>query len=400
MSRKTFMIILRVAAVVILAAILVPKVIDYIHQPAVEETVIGYSSSTIRAVVTGINEEGDITLGDVTQPYQIVEVEAEEGEYAGLFFEIEYGTRQIRNEMIMLKPGDRLMVTLTTLPTGEISAQFTDFYRTDSLLLLLGIFILASVLISGWKGVRSVLGILLSLAVIILIILPGIQAGKDPLMISIFGAFLFMAFSLYLVYGWTVKTHAAVLGSLAALAITGILAFIFVNHTRLTGYGDENMFYISQLTGNTLNVRSLLLAGVLIGTLGVLDDLVISQASAVFELFRTNPEQTFKDLYRSAMHIGQDHIAATVNTLVLAYAGASMPMLLLFSYSNVDFTMALNLEFIAEEIVRTLVGSLGLFAAVPITTALSAAIAVNYRNFGELKTYLGPLNDNGGHHHH
>ncbi len=399
MSRKTFMIILRVAAMVILAAILVPKVIDYINQPEVEETVIGYSSSTSRAVVSEVIEEGDITLGEVTQPYQIVEVEVEEGEYAGLFFNIEYGTRQIRNEMIMLKPGDRLMVTLTTLPTGEISAQFTDFYRNDSLALLLGIFILASVLISGWKGVRSLLGILLSLAVIILIILPGIQAGKDPLMISIFGAFLFMAFSLYLVYGWTVKTHAAVLGSLAALAITGILAFIFMNHTRLTGYGDENMFYISQLTGNTLNVRSLLLAGVLIGALGVLDDLVISQASAVFELFRTNPEQTFKDLYRSAMHIGQDHIAATVNTLVLAYAGASLPMLLLFSYSNVDFTMALNLEFIAEEIVRTLVGSLGLFAAVPITTALSAVIAVNYRNFGKIKTYLGPLNDNGGRHH-
>jgi uncharacterized membrane protein len=301
--------------------------------------------------------------------------------------------------MIMLKPGDKLMVTVTTLPTGEISAQFTDFYRTDSLALLFAIFVLASVLISGWKGVRSILGILLSLAVIVLIILPGIQAGKDPLMTSIFGAFLFMAFSLYLVYGWTVKTHAAVLGSLAALAITGILAYIFVNQTRLTGYGDENMFYISQLTGNTLNVRSLLLAGILIGTLGVLDDLVISQASAVFELFRANPAQTFKELFGSAMHIGQDHIAATVNTLVLAYAGASLPMLLLFSYSNVNFAMALNLEFIAEEIVRTMVGSLGLFAAVPITTALSAVIAVNYRNFGKLKTYLGPLNDEGEHHH-
>jgi uncharacterized membrane protein len=120
---------------------------------------------------------------------------------------------------------------------------------------------------------------------------------------------------------------------------------------------------------------------------------VISQASAVFELFRNNPGQTFKDLFRSAMNIGQDHIAATVNTLVLAYAGAALPMLLLFSFNNVDFSMALNLEFIAEEIVRTMVGSLGLFAAVPITTALSAAIAINYRNFGKIKTYLGPLNE-------
>ena len=393
MSRKTFMIVLRIAAIIILAVVLVPKIIDYLNQPDEEEMVIGYSSSTVPAEVTEILEEGEVTLGEVTQPYQIVEVRVEEGEYAGLFFEIEYGTRQIRNEMILLNQGDKLMVTVSTMPTGEVHVQFTDFYRTNSLVLLLVIFVLASVVISGWKGIRSVLGILLSLAVIILIILPGIQEGKDPLVISIFGAFFFMAFSLYLVYGWTVKTHAAVLGSLAALAITGLLAFIFVNHARLTGYGDENMYYISQLTNNTLNVRSLLLAGVLIGTLGVLDDLVISQASAVFELFRNNPELTFKKLYKSAMNIGQDHIAATVNTLVLAYAGAALPMLLLFSFSNVDFTMALNLEFIAEEIVRTMVGSLGLFAAVPITTALSAGIAVNYRNFGKMKTYLGPLNE-------
>jgi uncharacterized membrane protein len=327
-------------------------------------------------------------------------VEVEQGEYQGLFYNIEYGTRQIINDMIMLEPGDKVMVTITTLPNGDVSAQFTDYYRINSLVLLLVIFVAASVLISGWKGVRSILAILLSLAVIILVILPGIQSGKDPLWVSILGTFLFMAFSLYLVYGWNVKTHAAVLGSLLALVITGAMAFFFVNHARLTGYGDENMYYISQITNNTLNVRSLLLAGVLIGTLGVLDDLVISQASAVFELFQTAPDQTFKSLYRSAMNIGQDHIAATVNTLVLAYAGAALPMLLLFTFSNVDFTMALNLEFIAEEIVRTMVGSLGLFAAVPITTALSAWIATNYRNFGKIKTYLGPLNEGGGHHHH
>jgi uncharacterized membrane protein len=204
---------------------------------------------------------------------------------------------------------------------------------------------------------------------------------------------LFVGLSLYIVYGWTVKTHAAVLGSFLALVITGILATIFVTNARLTGYGDENMFLVTQLTQNQLNVRSLLLAGILIGTLGVLDDLVISQASAVFELFRSNPKQTFGELFRSAMNIGQDHIAATVNTLVLAYAGASLPMLLLFSFNNVDYGLAINLEFIAEEIVRTMVGSLGLFAAVPITTALASMIAIKYREFGKYKTYLGPLND-------
>lgn len=228
---------------------------------------------------------------------------------------------------------------------------------------------------------------------IVVMILPGIQQGRDPLLTSILGSFFFVSYSLYIIYGWNVKTHAAVIGSLLALIITGLLALFFVGQTQLTGYGNENMFYITQLTQNTLNIRHLLLAGIMIGTLGVLDDLVISQASAVFELYRNNPQQSFRKLYRSAMNIGKDHIAATVNTLVLAYAGAALPMLLLFSLRSVDFLLAINLEFIAEEIVRTLVGSLGLFASVPITTALAAVIAVNYRFIGNFKTYLGPLNE-------
>jgi len=393
MTRKTFMIILRITAIIILAVILLPRIIDFIEEPETEETVIGYSSGTEIGVVDNIIEEGMITLGDVTQPYQILSVRVDEGEYAGQAFEIEYGTRQILNDMIPIKTGDQLLITISSTPDGTLSAHYTDFNRRNSLLLLFGIFVAFSVLISGWKGVRSILGILLSLAVIVLIILPGIQQGKDPLAVSIFGTFFFVSFSLYIVYGWTVKTHAAVLGSLLALAITGVLAYIFVNHARLTGYGDENMFYISQLTQNTLNVRSLLLAGILIGTLGVLDDLVIAQASSVFELYRNKPEQSFKSLFKSAMNIGQDHIAATVNTLVLAYAGASLPMLLLFSFRNIDYGLAINLEYIAEEFVRTMVGSLGLFAAVPITTALAAFIAINYRHFGKIKTYLGPLNE-------
>jgi len=392
MSRKTFMIIIQVGAIIFLAAILVPGIIDFINQTGTEKTVIGYSTGTVTAEVDAILEEGEITLGEVTQPFQRVSVIVEEGEFAGQHFEIEYGTRQILNQMTPINVGDRLLVTISKSPDGAVSAHFTDFHRSHSLIFLFGTFVAVSILISGWKGVRSLIGILLSLSVIILIILPGIQEGKDPLAVSIFGTFLFVAFSLYIVYGWTVKTHAAVLGSLLALTITGVLAFIFVKQARLTGYGDENMFYISELTQNTLDVRSLLLAGILIGTLGVLDDLVIAQASSVFELYRNKPGQSFRELYKSAMNIGQDHIAATVNTLVLAYTGASLPMLLLFSFRNVDYGLAINLEYIAEEFVRTMVGSLGLFAAVPITTALATLIAINYRNLGKVKTYLGPLN--------
>lgn len=393
MSRKLFMILIRVFAVIILFLVFTPRIVGFITKPPIEESVIGYSSETKYAVVDEIIEEGQITLGDVTQPYQILRVTMLQGEHTGKSLQIDYGTRQIRSDMISIRAGERLLVTVSSLPDGTLSAHFIDFYRGNSLLLLVGIFIAASILISGWKGVRSLLGIILSLAVIILIILPGIQQGKDPLMTTILGSFFFVSFSLYIIYGWNVKTHAAVLGSLLALTLTGFLAYFFVNHAQLTGYGDENMFYITQLSQNTFNVRNLLLAGILIGTLGVLDDLVIAQASAVFELYRNNPNQTFKRLFTSAMNIGKDHIAATVNTLVLAYAGASLPMLLLFSFRNVDYGLAINLEFIAEELVRTMVGSLGLFIAVPITTSLAAIIAIKYRDLGNIRTYLGPLNE-------
>jgi uncharacterized membrane protein len=387
------MIIVRVVALAILLAVLVPRLVQFFSQPGTEQAVIGYSTDTALATVDAILDEGTITLGDISQPFQILQVTISEGSYVNNSFVIEYGTRQIRTDIIPIEVGDQILVTVSSLPDGTLSAYFSDFYRGRSLLILLATFVGFSILVSGWKGLRSILGIGLSLVVIIVIILPGIQQGKDPLLTSVFGSFFFVAYSLYIIYGWNVKTHAAVAGSLLALIITGVLAIIFVRQTQLTGYGDENMFYISQLTQNTLNVRNLLLAGILIGTLGVLDDLVISQASAVFELYRNNPGQDFKKLYRSAMNIGQDHIAATVNTLVLAYAGAALPMLLLFSMRSVDYRLAVNLEFIAEEIVRTLVGSLGLFASVPITTALAALIAVKYRDLGNLKTYLGPLND-------
>jgi uncharacterized membrane protein len=387
------MILIRTAALVILILVLAPNLVRFFNQPLREQMTIGYSTDTVRANVDTVIEEGVLTLGEVDQAYQILYVTVTDGDYAGQSFTIDYGTRQIRNDMIPLQVGDDIMITISSRPDGTLSAFFADYYRGRSLLVLAITFVAFGIIVSGWKGVRSLIGIALSLVVIIVIILPGIQQGKDPLVTSIFGSFFFVSYSLYIVYGWNMKTHAAVVGSLLALIITGILAFIFVDQSRLTGYGNENMFYISQLTQNTLNVRHLLLAGILIGTLGVLDDLVISQSSAVFELYRNNPAQNFQSLYRSAMNIGKDHIAATVNTLVLAYAGAALPMLLLFSYRSVDFLMAINLEFIAEEIVRTLVGSLGLFAAVPITTSLAALIAIKYRDLGELKTYLGPLNE-------
>jgi uncharacterized membrane protein len=236
----------------------------------------------------------------------------------------------------------------------------------------------------------------ISLFIITGFIIPQILNGKDPVIISVIGSFCILAITLYVTYGWTLKTHSAVVGTLIALILTGIMARFFVNLTSLTGFGSEDALFLIQQSDFKINLRGLVLGGILIGALGVLDDLVITQASAVFEIYATDTTQNFNRLFRSAMRIGQDHVAATVNTLVLAYAGAALPTLLLFSLTGEQYKFLFNLEFVTEEIVRTLVGSIGLIAAVPMTTALSSLFATKHTQLHK----LGPMNTGDNHTHH
>jgi uncharacterized membrane protein len=299
-----------------------------------------------------------------------------------------------------VRAGEEILVTIAQGPGQLPEAFFVDWVRTPPLLWLLGAFIALSLLISGWKGLRSLAAMALSLLIIVTFILPRILAGADPVTVSILGAFGILASTLYLVYGWTLKTHAAVLGTFTALVITGLLAAYYVNLTRLTGFGSEEAMFLSQEA--TINLRGLVLGGILIGALGVLDDLVITQASVIFELHAANPALGLRQLFQRGMRIGQDHVAATVNTLVLAYVGAALPLLLLVTQAGENWLNFVNREFVTEEIVRTLVGSLGLMSAVPLTTALACLVVLNQERLGPLGRFLGPatLADAHGHHHH
>ena len=366
--------------------------------PNAENTyAIGLPEGTVRARVTEILEEGEITLGETTQTYRILRVEVLEGQWKGLQFEIDFGQRQIRPPGLLPGTGDEVLITIGQDQNNVLTAYFTDFVRTRPILILFLTFAVMSVIISGWKGVRSLIGMGISLGVILYYILPNILAGRDPVLVSITGAFVLLASTLYLVYGWTLKTHAAVLGTLIALILTGLIADFFVNLTRLTGFGSEDALFLIQAPNLQINLRGLVLGGMLIGALGVLDDLVITQASVVFELHHADPGLKFRWLFQRAIRVGQDHVAATVNTLVLAYAGAALPTLLLFSISGTSYSHLLNLEFVAEEVVRTLVGSLGLFASVPITTALACWVVLKHHEWGEWVKWLGP--EGAGHTH-
>ena len=250
------------------------------------------ASQLAAAEVVQLLEEGTVDLGGRLQSYQVVEARILDGPFEGQSFTIEYGRYSQVPEGIRLEIGDQLLVSLGQGPGGTQTAFFSDFIRNQPLLILAGTFVVFILLVSRWKGLRSLLGMGISFVIILYYILPQIIAGRDPVWVSILGSTILLGSTIYLVYGWRLKSHAAVLSIVASLVVTGVLASTFVNSTRLTGFGSEEMAFLIQFMGQSLDVRGLLLGAIIIGALGVLDDLVVSQVSAVFELYKTDPTQS------------------------------------------------------------------------------------------------------------
>jgi uncharacterized membrane protein len=252
--------------------------------------------------------------------------------------------------------------------------SFSDFERRTPMLGLVVMFAALVLLTGRWQGFRALLGLCGSLAVIVFFIVPAILDGESPTAVAFVGALAIMLITLPLAHGAGPKTIAASLGTAASLSLALLLGYVFIDLANLSGVSSEEAVYLRATQGE-LSLQGLLLAGMVIAALGVLDDLTVSQSATVMALRRANPSLGFGGLFRSAVSVGHDHIAATVNTLVLAYAGASLPVLLIFSLADTPFADAINFEAVAEAVVATLVGSIALIAAVPITTALAALLA-------------------------
>ncbi len=345
-------------------------------QPAQEEpqSPAQVTTETMPARVIEILEEGTIDLGGgSTQPYQRVLVRVEGGSLAGLEIAVEEGTVNLISHERLFHVGDRVYLERTVSPLGE-RFYISDFIRTAPLFWIALAFVGLVALVGRGRGLRSLLGTMFSLVVLFAFILPQIMAGRNPVAVSIAGAVVLLAISTYVVYGWNFKAHAAIAGMIISLALTGALAWTFVRATRLTGMSEEAGFLVYEL-GQTINLQGLVLGGIIIGSLGVLDDICVGQASAVFELANVNRELRWYQLFRSSLNIGRDHIAAMVNTLLLAYVGASMPLMLAFMLYPEPIGRRLNREPVAEEIVRTLVGSIGLILAVPLTGLIASLLA-------------------------
>ncbi len=298
---------------------------------------------------------------------KLVEGVVADGDRRGEFVELEQPLDSTISE------GDRILVDLVELGDGSVQAVFYDFERSTPMLLLVIVFVTSIVVLGRWRGVGALAGLVMSFVVIIVFALPALLEGTNAVAVAIVtaGAIAFVA--LFLAHGRGLATATALLATFASLAITAVLAAVFLSMSKFTGFGDENVAFLDAL-GSQIDPRGLLLAGIVIGSLGVLDDVTVTQVSAVWELKRATPDATYSELYGRALRIGRDHISSTVNTLFLAYAGASLPLLLLFSEANEGLGSVATREIVAVEIVRALVGSVGLVASVPISTALAAKV--------------------------
>lgn len=259
----------------------------------------------------------------------------------------------------------------------EPTYSIVDHQRGAALWVVAAAFVLAVVAFGRWRGLAALAGLAVTFALLLLFVVPAILAGEPPVLVAVVGAAAIMLTVLYLTHGVTLATTVAVLGTLAALTLTAALSAATVGLLHLTGVTDDLSFAVG--SSYDVDTRGLLLAGIVIGALGVLDDVTITQGATVTEIAAADPSAGFGRLYRAGSRVGRAHIASVINTIVLAYAGSALPLLILLATSNDSLGTVVTDQVIAQEIARSVVATLGLIAAVPITTALAAGVAVRTR---------------------
>jgi uncharacterized membrane protein len=273
-----------------------------------------------------------------------------------------------------LEVGDHVVMSYEPKAEPGFRYQFVDRQRRSTLLWLAVLFAIAVIALGRWRGVAALVGLGASLAVLLRFVVPALVEGTEPALVAIVGASTIAFLALYVAHGFTSTTTVALLGTLGALAVTVALAWIFTEAAQFSGFTSEEAFVVQLGTEGGINLAGLVLAGMVLGALGALDDVTVTQSSAVWELRAADPTMSRRKLRKAGLRVGRDHVASTVNTLALAYAGAALPLLILFVLSRQSLGTVANSEVVAIEIVATLVGSIGLVAAVPLTTWLAAAL--------------------------
>lgn len=276
-----------------------------------------------------------------------------------------------------LTVGKKIIVAQQQGPGGDTEFVVTDTYRLPVLWWLLGLLVLVVFLVGKWQGLGAFAGMLVSLAILVWYVVPHVLSGENPLIISLVGALGIGGVTLYLSHGFSIKTHISLAALYSVLVFVSLLTVASVFVGNILGLGSEEALFLQFGSTTTINLQGLLMGGIILGALGVIDDIVVSQVAVVFQLKAAQKNSDFSELYTRGLFVGKEHVASLVNTLALAYAGANLPLFLLFMLNKTTPSWVIfNSEAIAEEVVRTLVGSIGLVAAVPLTTLIAAFVAV------------------------
>lgn len=357
--------------------------------PSHKRTGVGFDRQTQQATVTrvvevdckSVNASSETPTGDTSTAEGSSAQQQSAGTCKKATVRVDTGKDKGRTFTEIVQPdqsrqlheGEKVVAAYEPSAPKDLQYSVTDVNRKFPMALLAGIFAVAVVVVGRIRGVMALVALAVSFLLLNLFVLPAILQGSNPLLVAVVGSSAIMLIALYMCHGLSARTSVAVLGTLISLSLIGVLGSQFIGWAALTGNTDDNTGLIHGLYPH-IDMSGLLLAGVIIGSLGVLDDVTVTQTSAVWELHEANPTMGWRGLYRAGIRIGRDHIASVVNTLVLAYAGAALPLLLLFSIAQSSVAAVADSELVAEEIVRTLVGSIGLVASVPVTTALAALV--------------------------
>jgi uncharacterized membrane protein len=322
---------------------------------------------TVQAKVLEVVEQSDrqILGTDATTTIQTLRIELLDGQKAGQVVSLD-------NDIIVLEAGDVIFVNRLVAIDETEYFTFKDIERRPQLLTVGLLMLVLIVLFSGWQGVRALFSLGLSIGAIIFVLVPALLAGYDPALTSLVIAGFILAASLFMTHGFRPRVVIAFVGTFSAVGATCLLAWLSVDWLRLTGFGSDAAVYLNFSTGGTLDIAGLLLGSIIIGLLGVLDDVSITQASVVQELRGADSTLSSFELYKRAIRVGRDHVGSLVNTLALAYLGTALPLVMFYVRANADFWQSINQEVIASEILRIIIGSIGLILAVPFTTMVAA----------------------------
>lgn len=329
---------------------------------------------TYRAEIINILKEEKRTLWDGAEStYKTLEVKFLDGPQKNktIVFESDYpGVRK----------GQNMYVNYFVHIGGQEQYAITNIDRQNQVYFFIGLFILAVILLGGKQGIRSLVSLGASFLAIFYILLPGLLHGWNPLLTSIIVASAILFFAIFFTHGLNRESVVAYAGTMLSVFLTSILAVVAVKMTYLSGFSADESVYLNFNTGGTLDFTGLLLGAIIIGVLGVLDDIAVTQAAIVSELYDSNKNISRIEVYKRAMRVGREHVGALVNTLVLAYTGTALPLLLLFKTQQFNFTTAINLEVFTTEIIRTIIGSIGLIITVPIVTLLAVYSLKGYKS--------------------